>query len=56
MTKSLPINNGRQFISSLDILNVKKALQNKLLSSGPINKNFEKEIVRLKKSKYARPN
>lgn len=53
MTKSLPINNGRQFISSLDILNVKKALQSKLLSSGPINENFEKEIIRLKKSKYA---
>tara|TARA_Y100000816_G_scaffold290657_1_gene279888 strand:+ start:2541 stop:3707 length:1167 start_codon:yes stop_codon:yes gene_type:complete len=53
MKKSLPINNGRQFISQKDFSRVKQALKSRYLSNGPINKLFENKIANLIQSKYA---
>ena len=45
MTKSLPINNGRQFISQKDFSRVKQALKSRHLSNGPINKLLKIKLL-----------
>lgn len=52
MTKNLSINNGRQFVSSKNILHVKKALKNNLLANGPLSLEFENKIKKKLNCRY----